>query len=123
MKCIKLLVNFLESYSQVFYSIFLKLVIKSSFFWCRLYDDIKVLVDCLFYYKDFFNKKVKEIGNNYNLLYLVRIVGEFIFVEYRRSCRFCDFDKRYILLDVVFREGLGDFYVFFYEEKYLEYLF
>uniref|UniRef100_A0A8W8NLV8 Uncharacterized protein n=1 Tax=Magallana gigas TaxID=29159 RepID=A0A8W8NLV8_MAGGI len=66
----------------------------------QLHDDIKALADCLSHYKDFLNKKAKEIGNNHNLLHPVRTVGEFTSVEHRRSCRPCDLDKRYTLLDV-----------------------
>lgn len=112
MKCIKLSANSLESHSQALYSILLKPVIKSSPSWCRLHDDMKALVDCLSHYKDFLNKKAKEIGNNHNLLHPVRTVGEFTSVEHRRSCRPCDLDKRYTLLDVALREGSGDFHVF-----------
>lgn len=112
MKCIKLSANSLESHSQALYSILLKPVIKSSPSWCRLHDDIKALADCLSHYKDFLNKKAKEISNNHNLLHPVRTVGEFTSVEHRRSCRPCDLDKGYTLLDVALREGSGDFHVF-----------
>lgn len=90
MKCKKLSANSLESHSQALYSILLKPVIKSSPSWCRLHDDIKALADCLSHYKDFLNKKAKEIGNNHNLLHPVRTVAEFTSVEHRRSCRPCD---------------------------------
>lgn len=112
LKCIKLSANSLESHSQALYSILLKPVIKSSPSWCRLHDDMKALADCLSHYKDFLNKKAKEISNNHNLLHPVRTVGEFTSVEHRRSCRPCDLDKGYTLLDVALREGSGDFHVF-----------
>uniref|UniRef100_A0A8W8NI77 Uncharacterized protein n=1 Tax=Magallana gigas TaxID=29159 RepID=A0A8W8NI77_MAGGI len=78
----------------------------------QLHDDMKALADCLSHYKDFLNKKAKEISNNHNLLHPVRTVGEFTSVEHRRSCRPCDLDKGYTLLDVALREGSGDFHVF-----------
>lgn len=81
LKCIKLSANSLESHSQALYSILLKPVIKSSPSWCRLHDDMKALADCLSHYKDFLNKKAKEISNNHNLLHPVRTVGEFTSVS------------------------------------------